>query len=56
VNDNLVGVCATHCGRLFVVVVVGAWVVMPSCVWLCAIEVLVTGRRGHCVGMVDVVL
>jgi hypothetical protein len=31
---------------------VGAWAVMPSCVWLHAIEVLVTGRQGHCVGIV----
>jgi hypothetical protein len=56
VNDNLPGVCATHCGCLFMVVIVGAWDVTPLCIWLCTIEVLVNGRRGHCVEMVDVFL
>jgi hypothetical protein len=56
VNDNLAGVCATRCGHLFIVVVVGAWVVTPSAVWLHALEVLVTGHRGHCVRIGDVVL
>jgi hypothetical protein len=56
-NDNLAGVCASRCGCC----------VHCSCCWclgcnafmclvLRAIEVLVTGRRGHCVGIVDVVL
>jgi hypothetical protein len=37
---------------LFIVVVVDAWDVMPSCIWLHAIEVIVTGHRGLCVGIV----
>jgi hypothetical protein len=56
VSNNLAGVCATHCGHLFVVVCIGAWHVTPSCVWLCTFDILVTSRRGRCVGMVDVVL
>jgi len=30
--------------------------VMPLSIGLCTIEVLVTGHRDHCVGMLDVVL
>jgi hypothetical protein len=36
-------------------IVVGYWVITPSCVWLRAIEVLVIGRQDHCVRILDVV-
>jgi hypothetical protein len=56
-KDNLARVCAFHCGCVDrCKFVVGAWVVMPSCIWLRALEVLVTGPRDYCVGIVDVVL
>jgi hypothetical protein len=52
VNDNLDRVCASRCGRLFIVVDVGTWFCNALMILvLRAIEVLVTGRRGRCVGL-----
>jgi hypothetical protein len=36
-------------------IVVSAWVIMLSCVWLHALEVLVADHRNYYVGIVDVV-
>jgi hypothetical protein len=40
---------------IVVEIVVSAWVITPSCIWLRALEVLVVDRRNRCVGIVDVV-
>jgi hypothetical protein len=56
-KDNLDRDCASHCGCVdHCKSVVGAWVVMPSCVGFVCHRGSSDWSSGHCVWMVDVVL